>query len=288
MRLQGSAWEAVPQPLDLDATHAAGNSRVAVSADGNAVATWAEAGSVVARRITGLNVSLAPQIVSQPSAGLADSPAIDIEDDGSFAWVVFRQDLGSGPQVVGRRLVGSQFEAPAVLGGPGSAAPALAMDERGFGESLFEGGDGSITASLLDHDAFQPPFRLDLGGGAEPQVAVSERKDVAGAWLFGAGQAAGRYRTEDNRVGPQTLLSTPDFGPVASGSLPDDVRPRGRQRGGGNARRAPRGHAGSRSPSMTGRPGRRSSTAPRASRSASGPSSSGAPAWTCGARRSIT
>jgi hypothetical protein len=219
VRLQGSTWEGVPQPLDVDPNRAAGHSRVAVSAEGYAVATWVEQGTVFARRITGLNVSVAPEIVSDTAAGMSDSPDIDIEDDGSFAWVVFRQDLGSGPQVVGRRLVGSQFEAPAVLGGPGSAAPAIAMDERGFGEAVFAGGDGSVIASLLEHDAFQPPFRLDGGGGTEPQVAVSERQDIGAAWLFGAGQVAGRYRAEDKVVGPPALLSAPELGSVAAGSL---------------------------------------------------------------------
>jgi hypothetical protein len=217
VRLQGTTWEAVPQVLDLDPVHQAANSRVAVSAEGYAVATWVEAGAVVARRITGLNVSVAPQFVSDPAGGAADSPDIDIEDDGSFAWVVFRQDLGSGPQVIGRRLVGSQFEAPAVLGGPGSAAPAIAMDERGFGEAVFEGGDGSVIASTLEHDAFSPAFRLEAGAG--PQVAVSERQDIGAAWLFGAGQVAGRYRTEDKVVGPPALLSAPELGGVAAGSL---------------------------------------------------------------------
>ena len=68
VRLQGSTWEAVPQPLDIDPSRAAGagtgRARVAVSAEGNAVATWGEAGAIFARRITGLNVSVAPQLVS--------------------------------------------------------------------------------------------------------------------------------------------------------------------------------------------------------------------------------
>jgi hypothetical protein len=223
VRLQGSTWEGVAQPLDVDPTRAAGEnagrSRVAVSAEGNAVATWGEAGAVFARRITGLSVSLAPQQVSDPSGGAADSPDIDIEDDGSFAWVVFRQELGAGPQIVARRLVGSQFEAPAVLGGPGSSAPVIAMDERGFGQAVLAAGDGTIIASTLEHDTFGVPFRLDAGGGTEPQVAVSERQDIAVAWLFGAGQVAGRYRSEDRQVGPETLLSAPELGSVAPGSL---------------------------------------------------------------------
>jgi len=223
VRLQGSTWEGVPQPLDVDPSRQAGvgsgHSRVAVSAEGNAVATWGEGGAIFARRITGLSVSLAPQQVSDPAGGAADSPDIDIEDDGSFAWVVFRQELGAGPQVVARRLVGSQFEAPAVIGGPGSSAPAIAMDERGFGQAVLAAGDGTVIASTLEHDAFGVPFRLDAGGGTQPQVAVSERQDIAVAWLFGAGQVAGRYRTEDGRVGPEALLSAPELGSVAAGSL---------------------------------------------------------------------
>ena len=223
VRLQGSTWEGVPQPLDVEPTRAAGvgagRSRVAVSAEGNAVATWGEEGAVFARRITGLSVSLAPQLVSDPSGGAADSPDIDIEDDGSFAWVVFRQELGTGPQTVARRLVGSQFEAPAIIGGPGSSAPAIAMDERGFGEAVLAGGDGTVIASTLERDVFGVPFRLDASGGSEPQVAVSERQDIAVAWLFGDGQVAGRYRSEDRRVQPQTLLSAPELGGVVPGSL---------------------------------------------------------------------
>jgi hypothetical protein len=222
VRLQGSTWEAVPQPLDIDPSRAAGagtgRARVAVSAEGNAVATWGEAGAIFARRITGLNVSVAPQLVSLVGGG-ADSPDIDIEDDGSFAWVVFRQDLDGVSQAVARRLVGSQFEAPAFIGAAGATPPSVAMDERGFGQAVSGVGDGSILASALEHDAFGPPARLDLGGGAEPQVAVSERKDIATAWLFGAGQAAARYRAEDKQLGPQTLLSTPDFGAVPAGGM---------------------------------------------------------------------
>ena len=44
--------------------------------------------------------------------GNADSPDIDIEDDGSYAWIVFRQDIGGVSRTIGRRLVGSQYEAP--------------------------------------------------------------------------------------------------------------------------------------------------------------------------------
>ena len=59
-----------------------------------------------------MNLSAFPQDLTLPTAAPAarDSPDIDIEDDGSFAWVVFRQDFGGGSRTVGRRLIGSQFE----------------------------------------------------------------------------------------------------------------------------------------------------------------------------------
>ena len=89
--------------------------RVAVSAEGYAVATWGDArreGStrVWARRMTGMNLSVAPAGPDAAGRRHADSPDIDIEDDGSFAWVVFRQDIAGISRTVGRRLVGSLFE----------------------------------------------------------------------------------------------------------------------------------------------------------------------------------
>jgi hypothetical protein len=227
-RLQGTTWEAVPGVLDIDpassAGAGAGRPRVAVSAEGNAVVTWGEAGSIVARRVTGLNLSVAPQVVSVPDVngapgGPADSPDIDIEDDGSFAWVVFRQDIGGASEILARRLVGSQFEAATVIGGPGSTAPSIAEDERGVGQAVLSGADGSILGSALDHDAFSPPVPVSVGLGENPQVAVSERQDMAAAWRFGAGQVAARYRDDGKGLGPQVLLSTPDFGAVPSGAV---------------------------------------------------------------------
>ncbi len=118
-RLQDSTWTVVPQPLDVDPALPAGTGalrpKVAVSAEGYAVATWGDDPGngltrIWARRITGLNLSVAPQLVSLDGNGPADSPDIDIEDDGSFAWVVFRQDLDGVSRTLGRRLIGSLFE----------------------------------------------------------------------------------------------------------------------------------------------------------------------------------
>ena len=111
-RLQDSTWTTVAAPLDIDPAREAGTGllrpRVAVSAEGYAVATWGERhadGSthVWGRRITGMNLSAVPQDLTLPD-GSADSPDIDIEDDGSFAWIVYRQLIGGVPRTLGRRL----------------------------------------------------------------------------------------------------------------------------------------------------------------------------------------
>ena len=93
-RLQDATWSGVAQPLDVDPGLEAGTGadrpKVAVSAEGYAVATWGDRTSggtrVWGRRITGLNLSVAPQLLTLPGQGNSDSPDIDIEEDGSFAW----------------------------------------------------------------------------------------------------------------------------------------------------------------------------------------------------------
>ena len=98
-RLDGTAWTPLAAPLDVDPSRDAGRGasrpRVAVSAEGNAVATWGETDAtgrtrVMERRLTRLALSTVPQDLTLDSfegqpGGSADSPDIDIEDDGSFA-----------------------------------------------------------------------------------------------------------------------------------------------------------------------------------------------------------
>src|SRR4029079_10715722 len=82
----------------------AGRPRIAVSAEGYAVAVGGGTGAdgrrhVFGRRLPALTPSSYPQEISVAdlggaAGGDADSPDIDIEDDGSFAWVALRQDVG--------------------------------------------------------------------------------------------------------------------------------------------------------------------------------------------------
>ena len=231
-RLQDSTWTRVGAPLDIDVAREAGTGalrpRVAVSAEGYAVATWGERfpdGSthVFGRRITGLNLSQHPQDLTL-AGGSADSPDIDIEDDGSFAWVVFRQDMAGVPRTVGRRLIGSQYEAPeAIDSGAPSTRPKVDMSGTGRGYAVAEANGGAqVVGSWLDHDHFQTPARLDSIDSAvpsKPEVASGDRNDSAIAWRVGFADgnsiARARFKGEDEPFGAEATVSRGDLGPVA-------------------------------------------------------------------------
>jgi hypothetical protein len=234
-RLQDATWTRIAEPLDIDINREAGTGllrpKVAVSAEGYAVATWGEVfpdGSthVWGRRITGMTLSLVPQDITLPG-GNADSPDIDIEDDGSYAWIVFRQDVGGVTRTVGRRLVGSQYEAPEFIdAGVPSTQPKVDMSGVGRGYAVAQTPAGAqIFGSWLDHDHFQPGFRLDSIDGsadAKPEVASTDPNDSAIAWrLTGAdGTSVARARYHDGEdangaFGGELTVSHGDLGPIA-------------------------------------------------------------------------
>ncbi len=245
LRLEGNRWEGFPGPLDVDPAQDAGSGalrpRVTVSAEGNAVATWGETAAdgrrrVYGRRLTGLVPSAAPQEVSLPAlagagaAGAADSPDIDIEDDGSYAWVTFRQDFGGGSRTLARRLVGSLFETPFPIdAGQPSSAPRIDMNGRGIGATAVAGPSNSVIGGLLDvTDTLLGFVRLDSAAGESPpvpDVAVSERRTVATVYrsdVGGVSRVVGRQKPDDPKrtgrpvvpVDPEAVLSRPEFGPV--------------------------------------------------------------------------
>ena len=251
-RLQSSGWAAIPT-VDIAPERAAGvgagRPRVAVSAEGFGVVVWGEEHPdgrprVYARRLTALSLSQHPQEVSLPDfngspGGAADSPDIDIEDDGSFAWVVFRQDIGGVSRTFARRLVGSTFDGPTVLDNGSSTAPRVAINGRGVGMAASAGGGGAAFGSLLTLDVFGPIERLDSLGGAtaaNPVVSASDNRDAAVAWLRGGGEVPvevrGRRHLKDTKTyEPETLISRPEWGPAA----PDGRLEMGHSRIGDNA-----------------------------------------------------
>ncbi|MDA0182002.1 hypothetical protein OJ997_16985 [Solirubrobacter phytolaccae] len=230
-RLQDTTWSWVPTPLDGDPNAVAGTGvlrpKVAVSAEGYAVITWGEVGPagtrVWARRVTGLTLSAVPQILNLPEGGNADSPEIDIEEDGSFAWVVFRQDIAGGSRTIGRRLVGSLFEAPETFdGGLSSDEPRVDINGDGVGFGVAQGNGGALAlGAWLFRDHFQPSMGLASGPSAtptRPDVSASDRGDVAVAWRtgeLGGTIARARYKDEaSTAVGPEFTVSNPALGPV--------------------------------------------------------------------------
>jgi hypothetical protein len=234
-RLQDSTWTRVAQPLDIDINAEAGTGllrpKVAVSAEGYAVATWGEVAAdgsthVWGRRITGMTLSLVPQDITLPG-GNADSPDIDIEDDGSYAWIVFREDVGGTSHTIGRRLVGSQYEAPEFIdGGLPSSEPKVDMSGVGRGYAVAQTpAGGQIVGSWLDHDHMQTPFRLDSIDGsadAKPEVASTDQVDSAVAWRLTTadGNSVARARYHDGEdpngaFGGELTVSRGDLGPIA-------------------------------------------------------------------------
>jgi hypothetical protein len=238
LRLQDQTWQGVGGSLDIDPAQAAGRAgqraRVAVSAEGNALVVWGEdhpdgRPRVYGRRVTGVTPSAAPQELSLNDfqgqlGGRADSPDVDIEDDGSFAWAVFRQDFGGGSRSIARRLLGSQFEAPVALdAGPSTTAPRIAMNGRGIGMAVLETG-GAVLGSFLDNDAFSAGLPLSSQGstqGTAPVVAASEHREVAVAWRVadaaGTGSIHARFKPDAKPLEGEVTLSRGELGTVEPG-----------------------------------------------------------------------
>ena len=241
-RLDGTAWTPLAGALDLEPSRPAGTGprlrpRVGVSAEGNAIATWAETDAngrnhVVSRRLTRLTPSAAPQDLTLDAfagepAGSADSPDIDVEDDGSFAWVAFRQDIGGRSRTVARRLRGSLFEDPFALdGGQTSLTPRIDFGGKGIGGAVAAvDGNGVFSAYLSKFDAFEPGARVDVTAGdapPAPTVATSERGDVYVAWRTGAGDGGdvrARRKLGEKGFEAEFTASNPAFGAVQPGAL---------------------------------------------------------------------
>src|SRR3954464_2121580 len=233
-------WPLVGAPLDVNPAQSPGRgsqrSRVAVSAEGNAVVAWGEnhpdgRPRVYARRLLGLGPSAFPQELSVPElggrpGGPADEVDIDVEDDSSFAWAVFREAFGGGSRSVARRLLGSPF-APAVPldAGTATGSPRLAMNGRGQGLAVIENAGGSASGAFLYNDVFGPTAPLSSqpsSQGAEPKPAASRHREVTVGWRVAAragnGSIGGRLKPAPTvPFGPDVGLSRPDLGPVGAG-----------------------------------------------------------------------
>jgi hypothetical protein len=130
--------------------------------------------------------------------------------------------VGGVSHTIGRRFLGSQFEAPVALdGGTPSDSPRVSVNGGGDGAAIVQGAGNTVLSPVLDHDAFGPPVRMDGGsaGPAGPVVSATDDDDIAAAWRVqapdGTWQAHGRFQEAHTAYGPDTVLSRPDLGSVA-------------------------------------------------------------------------
>ena len=226
-----AGFTALAAPLDVDpaavAGEGAGRPRVAVSADGTALAAWGEAGHVYTRRLFGLRASTAPQDATVTSfnghaGGAADSPDLDIWDDSSFAWVTFRQTFADGVRVLARRLAGSELEPPVDVSGGGfggEGADAPRVDVNGRGETIFASettGSNTPFSALVHLDEVGAPVAPVGGQGIapQPQPAIGDNGDGVVTWLQSDGPSVHGRSFHEALPAGDGLMSSPDFGGV--------------------------------------------------------------------------
>jgi len=228
----------LPDPVDFQRERAAGTgegrSRIAVSADGTALAVWGEEGSdgrmhVFGRRLFEYRLGQAVEDLTLNefegrTAGAADRPEVDIEDDSSYAQVAFRQQTAAGPRLVGRRLVGSQFEPPfAIDAGQQATQGRINLTGRGEGVTAAAGANNEVYGAVIWNNRLERMQRWDSGPTGippRPIPLVGENEDGAIAWFAGTTAAdatvRGRYFTSIQTpvLEPEVTLSNPSFGAI--------------------------------------------------------------------------
>jgi hypothetical protein len=197
-----------------------------------------EGDKVIARRMFGTQVSQVPQVLNVDQVaghvgGAADSPDIDIEDDSSFAWMVFRQSFDDHPRVLARRLLGSTFDPAVVVDAEASgSAPRIDISGRGEGVTAVAMPDNGVVADLLHLDLFGTAARIDTPPAAiapAPVPTIGENGSALVSWLEAATPADavtvhGRHWFIDQTTRaypppePDSLLSNAAFGPVDAGA----------------------------------------------------------------------
>jgi hypothetical protein len=226
-----NAWALVPLPADVEPGANAGTgalrSKVAVSADGVGIITWGEQGidgrtHVLARKVFGLSLSTAPQDLTLPTGGSADTPEVDAEDDSSFAWVTFRQTIDGVSRTLARRQRGTAFDdAVFTDGGNAAVAPRVAISGRGEGLLTSTGGASGI-GGVLHNDLLGQAFGVGPGGGTLTAPAMAENSD--GMIAFAQPGGIGLRQFDAGRGLPDVALTRAELGPVdVEGGLAAEV-----------------------------------------------------------------
>jgi len=228
------SWAVVGPALDVDPAREAGagtgRPRVAVAADGVAVAVWGEAGRVFARKVFRSSRAEAQDLTvarlgDAPGQG-ADLPDVDVEFDSSFAWVTFRQQVSDGGvrnRLVARRMRGTAFDEPVPVDGLQQGALGGATDPRvdlnGRGVGLLAGATdtgGQVLGTPIFRDQPRTTSALSPATGAPPQPVpvLSENNDGLVAWYQGGTVQARTYRTEPGQEAQPRETVTLSGGPV--------------------------------------------------------------------------
>jgi hypothetical protein len=219
-----NAWALLPIPADVEPGANAGTgalrSKVAVSADGVGIITWGEQGvdgrtHVLARKVFGMSLSTAPQDLTLPTGGSADSPEVDAEDDSSFAWVTFRQTIDGTSRTLARRQRGTAFDDAVFADGGNSAVdPRVSLSGRGEGLLSSTGGASGI-GSVLRNDLLGQAFGIGPGGGTLTAPAMAENSD--GLLAFAQPTGVGVRQFDAGNAMPDVALTRPELGPVDVG-----------------------------------------------------------------------
>jgi len=222
-------------PAD-DAGTGAGAPKVAAAGDGEGIVAWGENGHIYVRRVWYAMTSYEADQADVPSmAGFsevsADSPAVGIDDDSSFANVAFREEFTNGTQTISRvlvnRLVGEEFTGAAeadgqsFASGPGATAPQLAVMQYGNGFVTSElQGSNQVWATVLGQNGatsgIQRIDSLPNAGPSYPTPAIAGDYSGLIAWQQAPGPLGGseihaRFYS-DSSFGPELVASDPSLG----------------------------------------------------------------------------
>ncbi len=229
---RSNAWSLLGAPADIDPANIAGvgadRSKVAISADGIGIVTWGEAGHVFARKMFNGGLSNAPQDLTPPdfagrASTVSDQPDVDVEDDSSYAWVVFRQHFADGgSRILARRQRGTQFDPPVAVDGGDEATtdPRIDLNGRGLAIATMAGvSTHQPMLNLVDvRNAFGIGGRIMAPSLAAPATVgtISENNgSLVAAIISAAGDPSVVVQPlDDGKAGEVGTLSRPDFGPV--------------------------------------------------------------------------
>ena len=214
--------------------------KVSTSADGTAIVAFGEVDGgttrigvrrLVRSAFSAVVMSAAAETLDGQAGGAADRPAIALQADSSFAWVVFSQSFADGVRrAVVRRVRASTLEAPKALADGAaigaSAGPTIGANDRGSGIINVQGADGTIWASIIRRSAVTGATALGSSAAQDAVPASSFAVDQFGvsAWAQAPGQEIiARNVAEDDALpapppfGAAALLSVPALGAVDAG-----------------------------------------------------------------------